>query len=215
MNPFKPYLNISAYGRKAHPERPWWRKGTVYGYEGDRAKGWSRDGSWQYVAIADEIACSGHDPVMAPNSNPDELEDVVGCHNCHHRRWVRAPRSIDYADVQRLSVEELMAQIDTKSPRPCPPPMNNQVWAECKSAEEAGLDSVYYRTVESVEWRAGLPCRVSWKDEAPSVLRITCWSEDGNTVLVHKEVGVWPPPDHVLVDGPGAPWAPPDWHADG
>lgn len=170
---------------KRHRLYPWWKQGTVYGYEGAEGEGWVRsDGA----GIVDEHHCGGYQPrYPSPTEQVAQRETYIeGCSGCTHMRGYHVPEAdIEWDDVQRLPLEDLMELIDEKSPLKVPKPLAGQVWAEDEETS--------YLIVAVVH-------------EVAFMMKVAVGGDHASSGVI-QPVYVWPPKGMVLVDGPQSPWA--------
>ena len=169
----------------AHQERPWWRKGTVWGFEGPEGEGWvRRDGS----GIVDEKMCRGYEP-----------REDGSCGGCWHKRWVHTPEAAapDFDDWNAYTVEELMARIDREHPLPPPEPRCGQVWVF--------PDVNQHDTVQGVSDGKGY--FISGYADTMTPVSTSTYGDGCGAAAVLDAPNTWPPPGGILVAGPDAPWA--------
>lgn len=123
---------------------------------------------------------------------------------------------VDGLPKERPSADVLadMDATDREHPLPAPPPMCGQVWrvnvpphAECDypSAYDVKVDRIsYVGTIPEIVWLgAGRRGVGEWRHGD------TTGFPQGRDPSFHPLPEAWPPPNAVLVAGPGAPWAPP------
>jgi len=138
-------------------------------------------------------------------------------------RWLRT----DGADVRSSDDEvlQMLAEYDLTHPLPCPPPMVGQCWVVIDNDAPAGPEQISMAVTGVVEqggvirnvcltWTAGcanIERRPVWDDETVQGWTDATWFGSIPNRIRNAERPSWPPPDAVLVSGPGAPWAAPGW----
>lgn len=89
---------------------------------------------------------------------------------------------------------------DRDYPRPCPRPMVGQVWRY----------HVMQRGTRKGCWVESVIDAIQFDSTGEWMVSFTFGAGD----VIEVEQGKWPPPDAVLLDGSGAPWAPANYEVE-
>jgi hypothetical protein len=162
-----------------HPTRPWWGKQRGYLCESKRTDGWVV-GFDQDAPAWIATPPQGEQPAYRVPVTPGEAEAVI-----------YAPH------------DALLATVDADHPLPTPPPRCGQVWMWPKTGSESTIIAVEHgsgtdiRTGERSTWATPIFAGI--------VVRLAGWYDIDDGDWRSRQ---WPPPEGILLAGPGSPWSP-------
>jgi len=110
------------------------------------------------------------------------------------KRKIQRSDMNEWLTVNADEIKESAAWYDREHPLLVPPPWPGQIWASW--VDDGNVKGVFVDVLRSIG------------HESPRAMVPVSWYMMGESIEMET---TWPPPNAVLIEGKGAPWAPPSW----